>query len=731
MPDPPVTSEQIDNLTTSQDGTGRVSRLQPKSHFFIKGGNQLGDFTQTPNQSFGVLSTTQFNTTATVSFSGDKDIYSLCMGTVFLQPGGTGLINLILRPFKQPINGLNIKYIVYRGLKKSDFITSAGKLAGSETSGSGFAKNVWGQFNKFYDVANGGTPPEFNSYFLGFPHTADELTLQEDSQLIDQYFFNIATFTEGEEPDEVPVTAFDLPVIPRGLHLGTASGSVGIDVVLNDGDYYIENDTHPFKLNLAYARASAYVLDTASETDNFKKKLIKETATKFIDIAAFYGLHANGAGKLYVDEIIDPLEDKADIALRLQNFNTKNNFYLYIQANRQRSYNFYNNYDYSDSNANSINIGVAADSLQETAYGTGGWPIHVVNMAQDPATENNTITFQLTTDNYDGAALFMQIGELASPQEENFVRGVNLLQQQPEDDTVVIDTNYTQALQISTPAIGENTIAAFAQCIYEGQKLEVVDSTTPDQIYYLKDIDDVFGLLNAQSLFVVANENQLPTVISEKLQIINFPNAASAKDIGAVKYQRIEDRLQTVDENTYINRVTYESLLNTIKRNTSPYLKNASATTDSVKANIKTYETGQNVFYQPKPPYRLTTELFTDDNQTITGLILEVTDGSIPTKKILGITKVENDQLKALINGNMTNPKLYFKDKGSLNSLDGTQFKIYSLSVIAESNDGNLTIYTPTEEIIVYNANSFVYASDDYSKYIPKEIGELTIDFTL
>ena len=85
----------------------RSNKLHPQSHFYI-GGN---DFSQSAEQAFGALNNAQFRTTTTISFSGGKNIYALCNGTVFLQPqsSDSNKVNLILRPFKQPIKGINIK----------------------------------------------------------------------------------------------------------------------------------------------------------------------------------------------------------------------------------------------------------------------------------------------------------------------------------------------------------------------------------------------------------------------------------------------------------------------------------------------------------------------------------------------------------------------------------------------------------------------------------------------
>ncbi|QTD39016.1 hypothetical protein JL193_07140 [Polaribacter batillariae] len=737
MPETPQTSEQMQQLTSSQNGTNKVAKLQSQSHFFIQGNN----FIQTPEQSFGAISENQFRTTASVSFSEDKEIYALCKGVVFLQPqtGNDTKVNLILKPFKQPINGINIKYIIYRGLNKSDFINTATnpiQIKGKNTPDpSGFITYLWSEFEKFYGVEDGGIAPDFLANFIGFPTSTAELEVQTDSSLIDQYFYKIAEFFENETAEEKPESAYEFPMVERGLHLGNATDQIGIDIILNNGDYTIEEtetNKNPFQLNLAYARADFYTLDTSTQPTDFNKKRIKEAATKFLDIAAFYGLQANGAGKLYIDNTTAPLITKETIATRLENFHTKNNFYLYIQSNRQRSYNFYENYIHPE-NTNALKIGATVSNVQETTFGTLGWPIHVLNNSQDVATENNTITFQLITDNYQDAALFTQIGVINSAHENNFVRNINLLQEPLDDPAVIIDTNYTQPITLITPSIAENTIASFAQIIYEGKEFFVESFVPPPEagedpaipeVHALKDIDDVFGLLNAKGLFTTSNNNQLPTVVSEDLQIINFPNTSNSKDIGTIKHKKIEDRLQTVDESTYINRVTYETLLDKIKISNPVISKKNTINIDAVTGMFHNQQQSEN--YNPKSPYFFSFVSLNIFKKEIIGLLLKTNANDTPTKIILGLTKNQSLKLENLVKDNtLNNAKIFFKNKNIKEdyyhiSESGIKYKQYALNVIGEDADGNLKIYEPNEELLVYTLDGYAYASNEYAKYVPQ-----------
>ncbi|OJJ20987.1 hypothetical protein BKI52_10450 [marine bacterium AO1-C] len=722
-----MSAEPTNNLTTSQNGIGRVPKLQPVSHFFLEG----ADFTQTAEQSFGVVDAQKFRTTSTVSFSGTKNIYALCMGTVFVQPQtvDANKVNLILKPYRQPVNGLSIKYIVYRGLQKSDFVASDGKIAGSETEGVGFVKYIWAQFNQFYAGEDADKVPEFLAGFIGFPHTAEALTAQGETHPIDQYFYKI-TLSDTSNPDaEDATTAYELPIVPRGIQLGTAIGEVGIDIILNQGDYLIENAPNPFQYNLKYARLASHTLDTSTLTDNFKKKLLRENCTDFLDIAAFYGLHANGAGKMYVDTQNEPLIEKSAIYARIQNFHSRNRFYLYIQSNRQRSYNFYNNYAYSDDNANDLKIGTSADTLTETTFATQGWPIHVFQQSQTGTQDVHQIALQLTTDSYQDAGLFVHTGVLASAQEENFVRQENLLQEATEDGSV--DTNYTHPVVFTTPAMGEHTIAGFAQIIYEGKLFfvqEYAPPPEPDQppltpeTHILKDIDDVFGLLNVRSSVVPAHDQQLPTIVDEKLQLINFPNATDREDVGAIKYKKVEDQL-LIDDGSSLKRVTFETLLYRIGRDATPYTQSTEIQAENTSTGLQNSNNAISTSYRTDKAYFIDVKDFTDDLVKVKGLLLTVVNASISTKKMLGLIADELLVLKTLITTHTLNQTtLFFKKEYDQASPEGFVYSVYNLGVIAEDSSGQVLAFYPEKSIKVYTLDHLIFFSQKYSEFIPHAV---------
>ncbi|RRJ92740.1 hypothetical protein EG240_01610 [Paenimyroides tangerinum] len=709
-------SPQYEDLTTSNDGRNVRASLQMISHFFLENSS----FSQVEANSFGAISTVEFSTTAKVSFSGSKKVYAICQGQIFVQPqvGNNDKVNVILKPFKQPISGLSIKYFVYRGLNKSDFFSDVVvegvnrlKIAGSETSGSDFAKYIWKEFNKFYS-SNPSNQPPFLEEFIGFPGPGSS---QQLSDFIDEYFYKIVQYDSNAE-EEIPQFAYELPLIPRGTQLGNATGEIGIDVVLNNGDYFIEDDTNPFQFNLAFARSPLHKLETQTSNSDFQNRQIREMSTQFIDIASFYGLHASGNGKLYIGSSTSPVTSAGDIYSAIQNFHTKNTVFLYIQSERLRSYNFYGNYVISDTNPNNIKIGSDELNLTETTFGTSGWPVHKVNNITDK------LFFALLTDGSENTSAYIENGFLISDHEDNFIRNQNILFPQiPEEDQIQEIISYTKPLALQFPIASGNTISSIVRIIYEGNQLFIKENTD-DLFHQIKDVDDIFGLFKVKSFTVSRSGLELPIVSENQNQIINFPNALKTEDIGLVKSRRIFDAI-AVDGQSYLQRVTYETLLDTIRQETGINLETTSTNIDSSTTGTVNYEPEvNNNFYQPELPYYFQVEEFVYEGTSIQGVTLFTADLTKPSKKILGITNSEYQYLQDLIvQENLTNSRIFFKNTLPLEddtylSTENIRFKSYLLLISAENPAGEPKIYSPVQNVLVYTIDGFVFFSQLYSE---------------
>ncbi|MEY8760495.1 hypothetical protein [Chryseobacterium tongliaoense] len=707
------------SLPTTPDGNGLNVKpdLMPESFFFLEKGKS---FTQSSSDKFGITGpsgNTVFRTTSKINGYNGK-VFTLCQGQILLQPYGTDAskINVILKPFNQPIKGLAIKYIIYRGMNSADFFDTTGTIKGIGTTG--FVDVIRKEFKSLYDML-GIAEPTFTAQYLGYPAVGS--TENPDEVLIDDYFFKISQAVNNNGTVTEPANkAYELPMIPRGTHLGTINGQLGIDIVLNEGDYTIENDPNPFKLNLTYARKTDHILDPAAGTTAFKSKLIRESATQFLDIAAFYGLHTQGKGKIYIKDQ-PTAQTNDDIYNLIANFATAKTTYLYIQSSRQRSYNFYGNYNLSATNTNNMKIGTMVNDLSEQKF-DDGWPLKEF-------TERPSLVIQLTTDNNDAAALYVKQGVLSSttPNEDYFIRGGNLLQEAGDN----INTDFTKPISFDLKKTSSNfTIGSFVQLIYEGKAVRVSAVGNTSEIFYMKDIDDVFGLINANPHIQPKNTNELRYIIDQNLLLIDFENKQGGKDIATTTTKRVEDIVMKNDSQS-LKRITYETLLNNIRQNIGSFFESRTAYRDNSNNGTIIYSDKMNNFYRPESPYFFQTEIYTDsEGNTITGLSLHLTDGTLPSKKLLGITDDENNIFITLIGNEINNAKFYFRNEledesENYTSSNGVQYKKYYLSIIGENQMGDLVVTTPVDKIYVTTTDNMVFASEEYSKWMPLVISDI------
>ncbi|WP_136468736.1 hypothetical protein [Flagellimonas onchidii] len=302
--------------------------LRPESYFFSE-----STVVQTPGQVFGPVvgnESTQYRTTAKFTTASDIKAYAICAGQVFLQPHtDTTKVNLVLRPYRQPINGLAIKYFVYRGLKKTDFIPSGDTNLVSHSqvgTATSFIQLLWSQLKTFNDWTDAEADAEtFLAKWIGY-----DPVNQAANTLIDDYFF--AADAYGDENNET-IKSFEFPMVPRGTHLGNFTGDYGLDIVLSDGDYKSLTSSTGFQFDLAYARTAENILDTTQLPTGYIEKQYREAITHFMDPAAFWGLHYEN-GTIWVNESGTAVKKNGQAIYDdvVANFATKNTVYLHLQG---------------------------------------------------------------------------------------------------------------------------------------------------------------------------------------------------------------------------------------------------------------------------------------------------------------------------------------------------------------------------------------------------------------
>lgn len=717
-----LSTTQTQQSINSNQGTNKVPKLDAESFFFLED----EDFAQqTVNQSFGVINDDEFRTTSIVTVTSKK-VISICKGQIFIQPmtGDATKVNLILKPYIQPINGISIKYFIYRGLSKSNFIDSSGNVT---TGSNGLISHIQNEFTSFY--SNHPPMPTFLAKYIGYPDTT---TTQQETDLIDSYFYKISQSYDGDEENLVdPDKNFEFPIIPAGTHLATETGSIGLDIVLNYGDYYIANDQNPFKFDLAFARAASNVIDVSGITDAYQKKLVRETITQFLDPAAYYGLHANDGGKIFRFGQTQPIVTPQDVATLIDKFATKNTIYIYVQSNRQRSYNFYNKYVVSETNANNLKIGLSEATLAETTFETNSWPVKVFSTAPIANSTKQTIAVQFTTDKNPNVSLYGDIANIGSINQENFLEAKDLIpiSVAPAPGTPAAETLYTTTVLLHSPIANNHNISSFIQLLYVGRNIILSkpgiddgDPNTPppdDILFTTKYMDDVFDLIDATSFL---QADKIYHVHSYKPLLYNQEEIDKNRKRVIAFTQRTQNTI-AVSDTENLTLFTYLAIVENEQSSHSNFSSTSSSdktATGYSQQNLSEFHTLPNLpgneYVEVKP--------FTDTGETVNGIVLKTVDGSLSTSLVLGITENEQQKLLDLISANsLKNPKIYFRnllesEDESFVSVEDEKYKVYLLEIIAENNLGELLNYYLNEDIKVYSIDGLVYVSMVYSKNI-------------
>jgi hypothetical protein len=289
----------------------------------------------------------------------------------------------------------------------------------------------------------------------------------------------------------------------------------------------------------------------------------------------------------------------------------------------------------------------------------------------------------------------------------------------------------TTTVQLKTPATteGEN-IATLSLLLYQGAIYEydaepILDENGDTIIPKGQPnfFDDVFGLIKAKPLLKVNGGSDFSKLTDGKLNLINQYYDKKQQGISVVQTLTVNDVIETGVEDTKVERVTYLTEAVDVMNNavsatgsTTPDTKTSASASGAVTKS-KTYDLPE--------PYYYALKLFTDSTQTITGLELKTLDGNTPNKIILGLTKTENDSIKALITGGLKNPRLFlidlFEDGNELLSPENISYQKYRVGIVAENTDGKLKLFTPTPEVIAYSLDRKYHFSKGYSEYMPEQ----------
>ncbi len=694
---------------------------EPSTHFFTEQ-NLLSAIVAAnyATDAFGPVTgslTTKYRTTSVVRTASANPVklFAICDGQILIQPqtGDATKVNLILKPTAS-FAPLKIKYFIYRGVNKADWIDASGNLPAvnaADPNQPALLKSVWAKFLAFnlplFNLGLIPTPPNvFPAKLLGYDET------DAPSNLIEHYFTR-----------KINSTFFQIPICKKGEYIGNFSGQIGLDIVLDHGDYELVNQDELFKLNLGFARLKANVLDTATipASTTVKVKRYKEYIYQFIDPAAFWGSHIK-CGKIILFDNAAGITTNNDIYTRLiSKYQTRNKIYLYIQGEKNRSYNYFET-------TRKVYGFVTAGKLNDT----NGWPISIEEITLTAATTTFKSIKKLQLD----YSVSSSINELDRHVSIDFIAPNNktntypLLYKPPTPASPPATlTGKTPAASIQFPVNGLKSCAVFI-FIYANLKQEF-----PMKDYF----NELWPVNLASNLYLPPGELNLTHWCTyDKSRMVSLDPALN---VGASIQNKI------VFDNG-INQVTGAPPVPTKKRRLymAVLKKNTIHDAEYDNLNIDTITSGLAEKTNSNEEYALNLYgdlefsvykgTFTDGAATVNSLTL-FHNTSLPKKCSyfqLGITEEEYNKLvydninvPAIVPPAIAPAQILPLDADNVffNLVEDTSFvnadiRKFKVGLRYEDNTGALVTITPTSpanDVFVYTVDGKYFFSKDYSQF--------------
>ncbi|MBS3737389.1 MAG: hypothetical protein KGY51_00120 [Psychroflexus sp.] len=678
---------------------------KPKSHFFV---DHTGLIDPLPanlvTDAFGPVSgseTTKYRTTSMLKTASTSKVFAICDGHLFIQPqtGDATKVNLILRP-SASYAPFKIKYFIYRGVNKSDLIDGTNLKVIDAAISPAFLQRIWADYITF-NTADGSTAPTtFPSNLIGY-----DPTNQLDNSLISTYFFNSSND---------PSSSFEIPKCNKGEHLGNFTGEIGLDVVLDYGDYELDYEEQLFKLDLEYARKKQHVFDISTITGMVKQKRYREYIHQFIDAAAFWGSHIEcGEIRLFNDAL--PKTTINDIFGNIvSKYQTKNKLYIYITGERGRSYNFYGNYP--SGNLSFETYPTTTPSLVQ--YKTHDWPIIIKSFNQSGATIRNVA--QITIEyNFDINIIGRDINIYAHSiiprlKRVNFIHPNELI-----DSSNATGTTQCKPIRIPLHNIDKNgqkfSVSSFVSINFKGKQAH------SDVAYY----NDLWSF-NIKNLISVNNSKDVWTVKHNGL----LPNMLDILGVRCIKTQQkvFEDLGQDVGGNIKKRKLYIVGFEDSHSREGKEYLKIGGFTSglnNITKVNLGKEIYGNNNFNVYKGSF--------NDNTDIINSLALTNNEDYQLKQAyfqLGITEEEYNKLlydnpivpnplpsSLNIPKDATNIYFYLDEDSSIAS--NKSYRKFNLGIRFENNVGIIETKFPSasNEVKIYTIDGFFFFSKEYSDY--------------
>lgn len=668
-----------------------IPELFPQSHFFC---DVLNVTPQTVAQAYGPVDgnkSNQYRVTSKFSAPADLNAYAAVDGFAFLQPGAAAnLVNLVIRPYRQGISGLHpVRYFVYRGLLKDDFLNPADdtKVVPQAATNSKFIEKQWIIHN---DQNASGTA--FLAKALGY-----DPTVQTPASLLDTYFFRM--------DDD-----YQLPFIRKGDQIGkffsdSGNADFGLDILIAGST---------FDPTLAYIRQPEHLVDVSVApytTDAFLKKIKREEIRNFIDPAAYWGMHLTDKGYVQIDnagttEKKDGQSIYTDI---IDKFSTSNKLYIDIRNESSfYSYNFFDNYG---TNANNVlKIGNNSSGLSNKGYATDQWPIIIRETTQNTTDDTNKVYVQLRKNENPDPVLYVEAGKLETPS----VKGRFVL----KDDINANSQVFTKAVGFSYPntsAGSGNSKLNVASLIsmYYGRLISAVTSWPNEVVRVEKYTDNLLGPIDIEPLWT---EPSTEVQVSwRSLQDRLFV------DGGAGNFRQTVERFVGFDGSSGGRVVFFTTTVESLNEG-QDILKSQGGMSSGLSWKDSLFKEkfltkGFDLFF----------DVIDDNGTEVQTLNFQYNPDlgdvavSASNKMVCGLMQTEVDTLKALTGlSDKYGRYIYFEELStSPGNSNGKTFYKYKVGLQGKKTDGTADIVYPSTDIIIYSVDELFFFTKAFAEAEP------------
>lgn len=373
-------------------------------HFFIDH-LQLQLAPQAPIDRYGADSTDPtnfYNITSRFQLVNEAKAFACVKGMMIVQQSvvDNSLVNLIIKPSDSLTIPLNVKYYIYRGIKKDSLISGTNIVPAAATNNELIAR-IW---------AKTPVPSSYAAGVLGF----DNNTIIGTSNV--DVIYNSS---------HAPIKA---TLVNENEWIGTFTKDykIGFEVIL---------DSDRFNVTLDYIRAERYQVNVTGLV-GFAERFKREEVLYFMDPVALFGMHYTSgvhfseysAGKVTDITVSQPqTHTKYIFSKLLEPFSTKYRVYFDVRSEKGYSYNYYQNYADSITN-DSIQVGYGTVVPTPQEYNTNDWPIIWIDNPQTTAQNTNTIRIKLRIDDNTKPIIYIENKDFKSTDNNsNFIKPSTIL----------------------------------------------------------------------------------------------------------------------------------------------------------------------------------------------------------------------------------------------------------------------------------------------------------------